>query len=70
MVYSDSSRPHMEEGFVRRTIIPMVEGVRESAVGTGIIEEETFDRGIEDLHRTAGERGTFVYTFFKGVGRK
>lgn len=70
MVYSDSSRPHMEEGFVRRTIIPMVEGVRESATEMGIIDAETFDRGIEDLHRTAEEYGTFNYMFFKGVGRK
>jgi SAM-dependent methyltransferase len=70
MVYSDSSRPHMEEGFVRRTIIPMVEGVRESATGMGIIDTDTFDRGIEDLHRTAAEYGTFNYMFFKGVGRK
>lgn len=70
MVYSDPSRLHMEEGFVRRTIIPMVEGVRESAIGMGIIDAETFNRGIGDLHRTAGEEGTFAYTFFKGVGRK
>ena len=70
VVYSDSSRPHMEEGFVRRTIIPMVEGVRESAIEMGIIDAETFDRGIENLHRTAAEYGTFVYTFFKGAGRK
>lgn len=70
MVYSDSSRPHMEEGFVRRTIIPMVEGVRESAIGMGIIDADTFDRGIGDLHRTAAEYGTFNYMFFKGVGRK
>lgn len=70
MVYSDSSRPHMEEGFVRRTIIPMVEGVRESAIEMEIIDAETFDRGIDDLHMTAAEYGTFVYTFFKGVGRK
>ncbi|MDG6243348.1 MAG: methyltransferase domain-containing protein [Methanolobus sp.] len=70
MVYSDASRPHMEEGFVRRTIIPMVEGVRKSAIGMGIIDEDTFDRGIRDLHRTAGEEGAFSYTFFKGLGRK
>ena len=70
MVYSDSSRPHMEEGFVRRTIIPMVEGVRENSIEMGIIDEETFDMGIEDLHLTAGEYGTFNYMFFKGVGRK
>ncbi len=70
MAYSDSSRPHMEEGFVRKTIIPMVEGIRESAIEMGIIDAETFDRGIEDLHRTAEEYGTFNYMFFKGVGRK
>lgn len=70
MVYSDSSRPHMEEGFVRKTIIPMVEGVRENAIEMGIIDSETFDSGIEDLHKTAAEYGTFVYTFFKGVAKK
>ncbi|AFV23519.1 methyltransferase [Methanolobus psychrophilus R15] len=70
LVYSDASRPHMEEGFVRKTIIPMVEGVRESAIEMGIIDAGTFDKGIRDLHRTAGEYGTFNYMFFKGVGRK
>jgi SAM-dependent methyltransferase len=70
MAYSDSSRPHMEEGFVRKTIIPMVEGIRKDAIEMGIIEAEIFDRGIEDLHRTAAEYGTFNYIFFKGVGRK
>ncbi|WP_407355508.1 methyltransferase domain-containing protein [Methanolobus sp. WCC5] len=70
MVYSDASRPQMEERFVRRTIIPMVEGVRKDAIDTGIIEAEIFDMGIDDLHRTAEEEGSFVYTFFKGVGRK
>jgi SAM-dependent methyltransferase len=70
MVYSDSSRPHMEEGFVRRTIIPMVEGIRESAIEMNIIDAETFDRGIRDLHRTVAEYGTFNYMFFKGVGTK
>lgn len=70
MVYSDSSRPHMEEGFVRRTIIPMVEGIRKSAIEMKIIDAETFDRGIEDLHMTAAEYGTFNYMFFKGVGKK
>ncbi|MBP2029832.1 ubiquinone/menaquinone biosynthesis C-methylase UbiE [Methanohalophilus levihalophilus] len=70
MVYSDSSRPHMEEGFVRKTIIPMVEGVRENAVEMGLIDSEAFDSGIEDLHKTAADYGTFMYTFFKGVGKK
>jgi len=70
MVYSDSSRPQMEEGFVRRTIIPMVEGVRKSAIEMEIIDAETFDKGIDDLHLTAAEYGTFNYMFFKGMGIK
>ncbi|MCC7576528.1 MAG: methyltransferase domain-containing protein [Methanomethylovorans sp.] len=70
MVYSDASRPHMEEGFVRLTIIPMIEGVREKAIEMGIIDAKTFDKGIEDLHRTASQDGTFNYMFFKGVGIK
>jgi hypothetical protein len=70
MVYSDASRPHMEEGFVRLTIIPMVEGVREKAIQMGIIDVETFEKGIKDLHKTASEEGTFNYMFFKGMGRK
>jgi hypothetical protein len=36
----------------------------------GILDADTFDRGIEDLHKTAVEHGTFNYMFFKGVGKK
>jgi hypothetical protein len=67
MVYSDASRPAIEDGFVRRTIIPMIEGVRDIAPEMGIIDKETFEKGIADLHRTASQYGTFVYTFFKGT---
>jgi SAM-dependent methyltransferase len=69
MVYVDSSRPDLVQGFTRRTFTAMVEGVRDAAVGTGLIEPEAFDAGVEALHRTAGEDGVFCYTFFKGVGR-
>jgi hypothetical protein len=67
MVYNDASRQYMEEGFVRLTIITMVEGVWEKAIKIGIIDAKTSDTGIEDLHRTASEKGTFNYMFFKGV---
>ncbi len=70
LVYCDASRPHMVEGFVRRTIIPMVEGVRETALEKGMMDEAGWERGIADLHQSAEAGGCFIYTFFKGVGLK
>lgn len=68
MVYVDSSRPEWVDGFTRKTFTAMIEGVRERALGAGIIDPSTFDRGIADLYRTAEQDGVFCYTFFKAVG--
>jgi SAM-dependent methyltransferase len=68
MVYVDSSRPELVDGFTRRTFTAMIDGVRESAIGAGLIERTVFDRGIRDLYRTAEPDGVFCYTFFKAVG--
>jgi len=70
MVYVDSSRPDLVDGFTRKTFTAMIEGVRESAIEAGIIDREAFDAGVRDLHRTAETDGVFCYTFFKGVGEK
>jgi SAM-dependent methyltransferase len=70
MVYVDSSRPDLVEGFTKRTFIAMVEGIGESAIQAGLTDHEAFDAGVRDLRRTAGEDGIFCYTFFKGVGKK
>lgn len=68
MVYSDETHPGMMEGFVRRTIISMVEGVRDKAIAAGMMDLESWDKGIADLHRTAVPPiGTFCYTFFKAT---
>jgi SAM-dependent methyltransferase len=69
MVYVDSSRPDLVEGFTRRTFTAMIEGVREAAIDNGLIAPERFDQGIEDLYRTAADDGTFCYTFFKATAR-
>ncbi|MGE5284836.1 MAG: methyltransferase domain-containing protein [Actinomycetota bacterium] len=66
MVYVDSSKPDWVEGFTRNTFIAMVEGVREQALRSGLMEEVDWERGIRDLYRTTREDGTFIYTFFKG----
>jgi SAM-dependent methyltransferase len=70
MVYVDSSRPDLVDGFTRKTFTAMVEGVRESAIENRIVEPELFDAGVRALYRTAAADGVFCYTFFKGVGEK
>lgn len=70
MVYVDSSRPDLVDGFTRKTFTAMIEGVREVAIAAGLIEAESFDAGVRDLYRTTGADGVFCYTFFKGVGDK
>lgn len=70
MVYVDSSKPELVEGFTKKTFTAMIEGVRESAVQAGIIESDVFDKGIRDLYRTTAPDGVFCYTFFKAIGNK
>ena len=68
MVYVDSSKPDLVEGFTKRTFTAMVEGVRKPSIANGLISDADFDRGIADLYRTAEIDGVFCYTFFKAVG--
>ena len=70
MVYVDASHPELVEGFIKKTFTEMVEGVREEAVSTGLVDAVAFDSGIHDLYRTAEPGGVFCYTFFKATGRK
>jgi hypothetical protein len=46
----------------------MIEGVRESAIETRMIDPESFHAGVRALHRTTEADGLFCSTFFKGVG--
>lgn len=68
MVYVDSSRPQLVEGFTKKTFTAMVEGVRQPAIDAGLVSAAEFDRGIADLYRTAEADGVFCYTFFKATG--
>ncbi len=69
MVYVDSGKPELVDGFTKKTFTAMIEGVRDSALGTGLIEQDIFDQGIRDLYRTAEDDGVFCYTF-KAAGKK
>ena len=70
MVYADSSKPELVEGFTKKTFTAMTEGVREAAIEAGIIEKNIFEQGIKDLYRTTEVDGVFCYTFFKAFGIK
>jgi ubiquinone/menaquinone biosynthesis C-methylase UbiE len=69
-VYADDSKPGMMDGFTKKTFTAMIEGIREDALKNGLTDEMNFDKGIEDLYRTAMQDGTFCYTFFKATGIK
>jgi ubiquinone/menaquinone biosynthesis C-methylase UbiE len=70
MVYVDASRPEFVEGFTKNTFTAMVEGVRDQALRSRMIDEAVWDKGIRDLYRTSETDGTFCYTFFKGTALK
>jgi ubiquinone/menaquinone biosynthesis C-methylase UbiE len=70
MVYVDSGKPQLVDGFTKKTFTAMIEGVREQAIKSEIIEQDVFEQGIKDLYRTAESDGVFCYTFFKAVGSK
>lgn len=71
IVYADSSKPELVDGFVRKTIIPMVEGVEKQALELKLIDKASWDKGISDLNKVADSPdGTFCYNFFKGTGIK
>lgn len=65
LVYVDSSKPSLVEGFTKKTFTAMIEGVRQPALETGLSTPADFDRGVADLYRTAEPDGVFCYTFFK-----
>jgi SAM-dependent methyltransferase len=71
MVYADASHPDRMESFVAKTIVPMVEGVKEPALAAGLVPPQTWEAGLAHLRGLAeSPHGVFCYTFFKAVARK
>ena len=69
-VYVDDSNPAWVEGFTKKTFTAMIKGVKTAAINNRLIDQASFEKGIQDLYRTAEGGGTFCYTFFKGIGIK
>jgi hypothetical protein len=55
---------------MKNTFTAMIEGVGDKAIQQGLVDNLTFEKGINDLYRTAESDGVFCYTFFKGFGIK
>ena len=70
MVYVDSSKPEMVDGFTKKTFAAMIEGIREPALKAGLVESQVFNKGVRGLYRAAKQDGVFCYTFFKAFGEK
>ncbi len=70
MVYVDASHPVLVEGFTKLTFTAMVEGVGPEVLKQGLMDAESWNRGIAALYRTAEPDGVFCYTFFKATARK
>jgi len=68
MVYADASRPHMVDGFTKKTFTAMVEGAEHDALQHGLVDHAAWNKGIADLYRSAEPDGVFCYTFFKATG--
>lgn len=66
IVYVDSSKPELVEGFNKKTIIAMVEGVKDQAISSGLMTSKSWEKGIKDLYKTTEDDGVFFYNFFKG----
>lgn len=59
IVYVDASKPDLVEGFNKKTIIAMVEGVKEQAISSGMMDKESWEKGINDLYKTTESDGVF-----------
>jgi trans-aconitate methyltransferase len=70
LVYVDASRPDLVDGVIRKTFTAMIEGTRDAAIATGLIEPARFDAGIRALYRTTEPDGVFCYTFFKATATR
>jgi SAM-dependent methyltransferase len=69
MVYVDSSKPFLVEGFTKNTFTAMIEGVEKEVLEKNLMTKQEWVQGIKDLYRTAEDGGVFCYTFFKGIAK-
>jgi ubiquinone/menaquinone biosynthesis C-methylase UbiE len=68
-VYTDFTKPDLSDRFTKSTFMAMIKSIRDQSIERGLVDEETFNRGVDDLNRSADD-GVFCYSFFKGTAIK
>lgn len=69
-IYADDSFYKLRSEGIYKIMIPMLQASRGQALELKLIDEITWDKGIEDLRLAAKYReGTFFYTWFKAVAQ-
>jgi ubiquinone/menaquinone biosynthesis C-methylase UbiE len=69
-VYIDANDQELREGFLRRTLIPMVQEMKPRMLALSLINETSCECGVQDFIATSESLGTFAVTFFRGTGIK
>jgi ubiquinone/menaquinone biosynthesis C-methylase UbiE len=70
-VYADQSNPVLLDGVINQIIAPMVYSAEKQVLDSAFMEQDDWDRGLADIREVARHpKGTFFYTWFKGVGFK
>jgi SAM-dependent methyltransferase len=70
-VYADRSNPELLDGVINKIIAPMVLSAQNSVLKSGYMDKDKWVRGLKDIENVARHpKGTFFYTWFKGVGVK
>jgi ubiquinone/menaquinone biosynthesis C-methylase UbiE len=69
--YADASKPDLLDGGINRILAPMMETAREEAIGQGLIDRATWEKGIIDMHQASlPPDGSVFYTWFRGTAKK
>ena len=71
IVYGDAHHPVLLDGMVNKIIVPMLQTGKKGAIESGLIDKQTWARGIADIEKSGKlPGGTFFYTWFKVVAGK
>ncbi|MBN1189051.1 MAG: methyltransferase domain-containing protein [Dehalococcoidales bacterium] len=70
-IYGDDNLSELKSDGAHKILIPMLQASRNQALELKLIDEKTWEKGIDDIGLAAKTReGTFFYTWFKAVAYK
>ncbi len=71
VLYADASQEQLLDDMVNKIILPMMKGAGEMIMKHQIIDQHTWEKGIQDI-RLSGvpPEGSFFYSWFKATGIK